>query len=528
MVFQINAQENCTDFDDVSTTGNLGVVIGPGNSGLIDNQFGNWFQGCAYLGIKNDVNSLNGTNYLHLTDVGCGNMGSKVWNSVDYSGNWITKASCFCYDYNIIKNGTDNPNPPSAFTIYNGSSPTNSSITATFVLNDVIQTGSGWHTICPPIALADSEGNLPSNALGYWRVNDNGTSSDWDQLISNVGGISFSVDIGNIATEQFGIDNICFQSCPPNQQPNPPAEPPHCCGKGLGIANPPNTPAKLPVKQSSMNGTDMSIATETFQIHDDASIPITEISVSLIDLIYKYDNKSCSECINNPALWGSIFSNDVIGANGLFTTAQNYGYSNGNFIQANANQREIVFTNPRGVMLKEGDKFDLNYVLPPASDIPCCVTEVVVCTKISWKDANCCYNDINTCSTIQLGDTPEPQKCECGKIDNQKTVILQNGKEYESIECGGIANLPFSVGFGSRPVYSFQAPEYRCDSKSCTSSYSWEVTRNGNPLSGSYYNETGQSCQILFPSRGSYTVIVTPICGGEKCDPCVYKIKFGK
>ena len=74
------------------------------------------------------------------------------------------------------------------------------------------------------------------------------------------------------------------------------------------------------------------------------------------------------------------------------------------------NQREIIWDNPNGAMLKSGDTFKVSYLLPPASEIPCCATKVKICSKISWKDANCNVCEIYTCSEIELNieKTGEP------------------------------------------------------------------------------------------------------------------------
>lgn len=409
----LKAQNSCMDFDNVPTTTLMGqsginAAVGPG--------WGNWTQRCSEMGVFNDSNSLNGTNYLVLNDVGCPNGSSLVWNSVDYNGDWVQNANCLCYDFNVITNRNPTPPPPSTLTIYNGLSPLTSTLSATFVLNTPILAGSGWHSICPPIARADDAGNLPSNSLGYWRINNNGTSNDWNNLISNVGGIMFTVDIGGSPTERYGVDNICFQSCPPNQQPNPPIIFPSldCCKTPLDIWNPDDGQQHpSPIQSSLINSTNLSYAEETFEIHRDATIPITELRVNITDVQFEYNYDQCATCVNNPLVWGSIYSSDeYIGnsttglkqPNTLNLSKFDLLRQLGNDVDNGINNREVTWNNPNGSMLKGGDKFKLTYLLPPASEIPCCAVKAKICIKISWKDANCNVCEIYTCSDIDISE----------------------------------------------------------------------------------------------------------------------------
>ncbi|MEM9837269.1 MAG: T9SS type A sorting domain-containing protein, partial [Bacteroidota bacterium] len=52
--------------------------------------------------------------------------------------------------------------------------------------------------------------------------------ADWNTLITNVQTVLFSVDIGSSPTEEYGLDNFCFESCPQLD----------CGGENLTIADP--------------------------------------------------------------------------------------------------------------------------------------------------------------------------------------------------------------------------------------------------------------------------------------------------
>lgn len=410
VVSNLFAQNNCSDFDNVQTTNLLGQI---GTNAQIGNGFGNWMQRCSQMGVYNDINSLNGTNYLFLNDVGCSNGGSIVWNSIDYSGNWIANASCLCYDFNVIRNGNNKPPPPSILTIYNGADPLSSTLSATFVLNSPIIEGSGWYSICPPIALSDDVGNLPSNNLGFWRINNNGTAGDWDTLITNVGGIMFSVDIGGSPTEQYGIDNICFQNCPPNQQPNTPVIFPECCENKLNIEKDESFQSQIVNVPTGYNGSDpFSTVQYQYTITQNSVIPITEFRAVITDIDFNYDLEACAECIDNPALWGSIGGSLYVGDELTNTDPGN------NILNDRYNRREVIWKNKDGAMLEQDDTFTIDFGLPPLSEIPCCVTSVTVCMEFSYKDANCkvCVEPI--CVTIDL--STQPKKVGALDIDVKK------------------------------------------------------------------------------------------------------------
>lgn len=203
----------------------------------------------------------------------------------------------------------------------------------------------------------------------------------------------------NIEGQVDGLNNdICFCLNPPLKF--------DCCKTPLDIWNPDDGQQHpSPIQSTFVNNTNLSYSEETFEIHRDASIPITELKINVTDIQFEYNYEQCAECVNNPALWGSIISTD--NAIGTLPNAlsQNPNWnlpSLANLTDNDINQREIIWNNPNGAMLKSGDKFKVSYLLPPASNIPCCATKVKICTKISWKDANCNVCEIYTCSEIEL------------------------------------------------------------------------------------------------------------------------------
>ncbi|MEM6685097.1 MAG: hypothetical protein AAF617_04810, partial [Bacteroidota bacterium] len=201
----------CENFDQNAVT----PVQGNFSANIV-NLLGNWSTRCGDLQYDN-VNSQNGASdiFLRAFDRGCWNASSWMFNSVDFNGDWIQfingGVNCFCYDFRIFVNGnTGTPNPPTSLRIYNGTTPFNSTLVATFVLNNPITINDGWQTICAPIALADGNGNPPANAVGTWQMT---TGTNWDALIQNVGGVAYYLDIGSSPTEEYGFDNICIGAC---------------------------------------------------------------------------------------------------------------------------------------------------------------------------------------------------------------------------------------------------------------------------------------------------------------------------
>ncbi len=69
-------------------------------------------------------------------------------------------------------------------------------------------------------------------------------------------------------------------------------------------------------------------------------------------------------------------------------------------------------------------------------------------------------------------------------------------------------------------TYVFNAPAYACAPEHCAVSYLWTITRpDGTGLSGE-----GASFSHQFDRIGRHTITFTPICGGQRCDPCTVTV----
>lgn len=206
----LNTTFNCEDFNQFSPS-SLQSNFSSNILTILDN----WQTRCADLQYTN-IGSQNGGNdiYLRSFDRGCSDASSWAFNSIDYVGDWSNAGSCLCFDFRIFKGGGQN-STPSPLYIYSGASdPFNATYRAVFRPTNSILISDEWVTLCPPISLS-SNGELPSNESGRWEMSPaSGTAQDWDNLISNVSGIAFAIDITSSPTEEFGYDNICLDTCP--------------------------------------------------------------------------------------------------------------------------------------------------------------------------------------------------------------------------------------------------------------------------------------------------------------------------
>ena len=119
--------------------------------------------------------------------------------------------------------------------------------------------------------------------------------------------------------------------------------------------------------------------------------------------------------------------------------------------------------------------------------------------------------------------------CDCGRWLNHSINILEYHVAVpqqslaknvpapvagQRVDCGG------SVRLRAGHHYSFTAPEFSCQPEGCAAVYQWELyLPDGSSLSG-----TGQTLNHSFDLPGSYHLIFTPLCGGQKCDVCQIKI----
>jgi hypothetical protein len=196
----------CIDFDDPDTPGynisgsavkNLGILY-PGPSG----------------------DPADG--YLHAKD-GSGASWARVKPKLDGTpncfGDWkslIKPGKCIelCWDVNLLTDGDNSQviQKPAHIVIWFGTQ------RATFRTFSNIDENGGWYSFCAPIALANSDGTLPSNADGEWIMNDaNGDPQGpdaWNTLLCNIDQIAFFVDYHSSISEAWCWDNICLQEGP--------------------------------------------------------------------------------------------------------------------------------------------------------------------------------------------------------------------------------------------------------------------------------------------------------------------------
>lgn len=495
----MSAQESdCINFNNDTVTGVLGQS--GGGTGTTTNPLGNWYQRCSGIQIANSyatttsITSPDNSNFLIMYDRGCSDGSSFIWNSLDFEGNWTEKGECLCFNFNVIKNGnsgsTANANQ---IRIYNGSNPfpydaTNNTSGSTFVayfsLTDMPQEGSGWTTICPPIGLTSADGTLPLNSQGQW-VMSSGTNADWNSLITNVGGIAFLLDIGSSPTEVYGFDDFCFSECLVEENEV-------CCTQDLAIWNVAGTPDPIPTTQQT--NPDATIAYEQFEIHQSSTIPITELRVTITDIIYNYNYESCRKCESNPALWASLlnpFNNDIGGLQ--FVPDSSGGNVQGNLIANQEGIRELVWRNPNGAMLTQGTTFPVWYMLPPASDIPCCVTSVSVCISVSWKDANCKMCEVSGCSHIVIGNEDDaPGKISIKKEEDCCGATL-------SVNASG-NNIQWSNGETTPSIYISEAGTYSVTVAGQTET----IVVTPDEVGSRYYTDILQSSnQSFYSSSGN-------------------------
>ncbi|CAM1334355.1 T9SS type A sorting domain-containing protein [Tenacibaculum aestuariivivum] len=138
---------------------------------------------------------------------------SYIYNNVDYKGDWREyDGKCLCWDFQVIKDaGYDGPVSPK-MVIYSGS-PSSPTVAATFTATVQAEEGKGWVHVCAPISVLNPGDALPQNANGAWTMAAGSTATDWNNLLQNVTGIRFVLDIINSPFEEYGYDNICIQDC---------------------------------------------------------------------------------------------------------------------------------------------------------------------------------------------------------------------------------------------------------------------------------------------------------------------------
>jgi len=154
-----------------------------------------------------DVNPLDGTNCLTI-----GDLSGSSWmsNSVDYTNlGQSYLGQCLCFDVELVyayAGGGGLPYNPKIYL----SDGTN---TIMFVATAALNPGSGWVTVCAPIAHC-AGGVPPSNADGAWVFATPGmTCADFDNVIDNGTTISITPEVNSSPSEIKHYDNICVRDC---------------------------------------------------------------------------------------------------------------------------------------------------------------------------------------------------------------------------------------------------------------------------------------------------------------------------
>ena len=164
-----------------------------------------------------------GDKFLKVTDQ-CGH--SRLQNRKDFEGDWHDfLGSCFCFDFRAINTGSGSPAvTPRIRLIGSGG------LVATFHAHTQVNERDPWVSLCAPIELCTgglSGGTLPSNADGYWTINQAANPCHhWSDLLNSVEMVEVAFDYTSSCSETIGLDNICIRDC--NGQV-PPQEGAFCC-----------------------------------------------------------------------------------------------------------------------------------------------------------------------------------------------------------------------------------------------------------------------------------------------------------
>lgn len=167
--------------------------------------------------------------------------GTWIFNTQDYNGDYSKELKCFCFDIKLLNNNASlnpyfvlvqgfNPNIPIQWGV-------NPQIAARFTSSQVLQANNKWLNVCGSIQKCIGN-SLPNNSDGSWEVLGNGSCQDFNNLLSNVEGVLFRVDMsGWGGNERFYLDNVCVKRCPDGKEPTDPVEP----GKPFDPCCPPLT-----------------------------------------------------------------------------------------------------------------------------------------------------------------------------------------------------------------------------------------------------------------------------------------------
>lgn len=182
-----------------------------------DNEKATLFSNNNWTGINGSANVVNypdlSNKAISFTD-GPGN--SVAFISSLFPAN-LTQSGCEII-YKVALNGTTGSD--NSIIIYNNTNFYNATIKANFRLNSAnsITPNTSFKTITVPLQLA-SNGLLPSNTYGKWEIspstNPQEDANRFNQLIQNIGGVAFSLDIPT-STPTWYYDDFSIKTCCPN------------------------------------------------------------------------------------------------------------------------------------------------------------------------------------------------------------------------------------------------------------------------------------------------------------------------
>lgn len=177
------------------------------------------------------------TTSMYVTD----RSGSTViYNDVDFTGDFSDYyGECMCFDINLEVNSTA-LKPYIIF--YKDFDPTqkiewgvNPRYAVRFTSSHNLPVNRTWKTIC--VSFDECVGDwLPNNNHGSWLIMGGGGCDTWYEVMSDVEGVLFSVDMsGWPGPEKFRLDNICLTPCPSDVVvQDPPTGSGNCCAELRG------------------------------------------------------------------------------------------------------------------------------------------------------------------------------------------------------------------------------------------------------------------------------------------------------
>ena len=176
------------------------------------NSVGNWDDHDAVITTSILPDTSDGTSYLRVTDA-ASTSSSWIYNSDDYDGDYSDQSYCLCWDYNVFSDGlAGSADMTPLIRIYNGDNPRDATLNAYYRPGFTITENGGWTKICASIGP-----NITLVAPGEagWSMAPGSTSADWNNLIEDLSGIAFPVDVAGSPSQNeiIGFDNVCFGVC---------------------------------------------------------------------------------------------------------------------------------------------------------------------------------------------------------------------------------------------------------------------------------------------------------------------------